>query len=357
MYRTAYRTVEVPRLVCLLSRGRPGRMRPDDPAPAIIPFLVPHVAAAAGPARRPVSPGRTGLSRVRAQRRPQPHGVRVHLRPPGRGPRPFHPGSRADHVHPRHAGLRRPAGIPARDRPSRAARSAHRPERRRPRGRSGPLWTTRREFWADRQRHEAALRENFFSFAATRQRHVGTSPDAENYDPDLWTDELAFLSRPGQEDIQTDLFYDYRTNVASYPAWQDWLRKRQPPLQVIWGRYDPSFQVQEAEAYRRDVPDAEVHVLDACDFALDEQPDVIADLTRTFRQRLEAHLMADKHAGYFDRHQDSEQRNPVKLRKLTVLADRPGTPAGPGLANRLPAAEHPVMHGQLRRRSAPDYRT
>jgi pimeloyl-ACP methyl ester carboxylesterase len=146
----------------------------------------------------------------------------------------------------------------------------------------GPLWQTRREFWADREAHEAALRENFFSFAATRQRHVGTSPNAENYDPDLWTDEFAFLSRPGQQDIQTDLFYDYRTNVASYPVWQDWLRHRQPRLLVLWGRYDPSFQVEEAEAYRRDVPAAEVHILDAGHFALDEQPDAIADLTRAF---------------------------------------------------------------------------
>jgi pimeloyl-ACP methyl ester carboxylesterase len=97
----------------------------------------------------------------------------------------------------------------------------------------------------------------------------------------------AFLGRPGQQDIQTDRFYDYRTNVASYPAWQDWLRKRQPPLQVVWGRYDPSFQVEEAEAYRRDVPAAEVHVLDAGYFALDEQPDLIADLTRRFLQRLD----------------------------------------------------------------------
>jgi pimeloyl-ACP methyl ester carboxylesterase len=149
----------------------------------------------------------------------------------------------------------------------------------------GPLWQTRREFWADREAHEAALRENFFSFAATRQRHVGTSPNAENYDPDLWTDEFAFLSRPGQQDIQTDLFYDYRTNVASYPAWQDWLRQHQPPLLVLWGRYDPSFQVEEAEAYRRDVPDAEVHILDASHFALDEQPDAIADLTQAFLGR------------------------------------------------------------------------
>jgi pimeloyl-ACP methyl ester carboxylesterase len=150
----------------------------------------------------------------------------------------------------------------------------------------GPLWGPRRAFWADRQAHEAELRENFFSFATTRQRHVGTSPNVENYDPDLWTDELAFLSRPGQHDIQSDLFYDYRTNVASYGAWQDWLRERRPPLLVLWGRYDPSFQVEEAGAYRRDRPDAEIHVLDAGHFALDEQPQLIADLTRGFLGRL-----------------------------------------------------------------------
>jgi hypothetical protein len=176
--------------------------------------------------------------------------------------------------------------------------------------------------WADRQTHEAALRENFFSLAATRQRHVGTSPNAENYDPDLWTDELAFLSRPGQQDIQTDLFYDYRTNVASYPAWQDWLRKRQPPLQVVWGRYDPSFQVEEAEAYHRDVPDAEVHVLDAGHFALDEQPDLIADLTRRFLQRRQAHTDGWQARGYPERHQDSEHRDPVKIEEHDRVSRR-----------------------------------
>jgi pimeloyl-ACP methyl ester carboxylesterase len=146
----------------------------------------------------------------------------------------------------------------------------------------GPLWQTRRDFWADRASNETALRTNFLSFDATRQRHLGTSPNPSRYDPDLWTDEFAFLSRPGQGDIQTDLFYDYRTNVASYPAWQEWLREHQPPLLVVWGRFDPSFQVEEAEAYRRDVPDAEVHILEAGHFALDEQPDTIADLTREF---------------------------------------------------------------------------
>jgi pimeloyl-ACP methyl ester carboxylesterase len=146
----------------------------------------------------------------------------------------------------------------------------------------GPLWQTRRDFWADRAGNEAALRENFLSFAATRQRHLGASPNVSLYDPDLWTDEYSFLSRPGQADIQMDLFYDYRTNVASYPIWQEWLRRHQPPLLVLWGKYDQSFQVEEAEAYRHDVPSAQIHILDAGHFAIDEQPDAIAKLTREF---------------------------------------------------------------------------
>ena len=92
----------------------------------------------------------------------------------------------------------------------------------------GPLWQKRREFWADRAANEAGLRANFSSFAATKQRHVGSNPNPETLDPDRWTDEFAFLSRPGEDDIQIDLFYDYRTNVANYPAWGAWLRLHQP---------------------------------------------------------------------------------------------------------------------------------
>src|ERR1700678_1555721 len=174
----------------------------------------------------------------------------------------------------------------------------------------GPLWDTRRAFWADRAAHEAALRENFFSPAATRQRHVGSSKVPQQYDPDLWADELAFLGRPSVHDIQTDLFYDYRTNVASYPAWQQWLREHQPPLLVLWGRYDPSFLVAEAEAYRRDVPGTEAPLLRAGHFALDERPDQIADLTRQFLRLLEAHVPGQGHpAQQRQRHRDHPERD------------------------------------------------
>ncbi|WP_025596434.1 alpha/beta fold hydrolase [Burkholderia sp. WSM2230] len=150
----------------------------------------------------------------------------------------------------------------------------------------GPLWETRKAFWKDRARHEASLWANLASPDALKLRHVGTSPNQHRYDPDNWRDEEQFLARPGQAAIQTDLFYDYRTNLQSYPRWQAWLREHRPPMLVTWGKYDPSFAVPGAHAYQRDVPDAEVHVLEAGHFALEEASDEIAALTLGFARRL-----------------------------------------------------------------------
>jgi pimeloyl-ACP methyl ester carboxylesterase len=146
----------------------------------------------------------------------------------------------------------------------------------------GDDWKTRRAFWADRGAHESALRTNLLSLATTRTRHVGNDPAVERYNPDLWSDEFAFLSQPGQAEIQSDLFYDYRTNVASYPKWQAWMREKQPRLLVIWGKHDLSFELTEPEAYRQDVPNAAIHVLDAGHFALDTAADEIAVLVQDF---------------------------------------------------------------------------
>jgi pimeloyl-ACP methyl ester carboxylesterase len=146
----------------------------------------------------------------------------------------------------------------------------------------GELWKPRRAFWADRVAHESTMRANLLSLAATRTRHVGHDPKVERYDPDLWTDEFAFLSQPAQADIQADLFYDYRSNVEAYPRWQAWMREKQPRLLVLWGKHDPSFDISEPEAYRRDVPDAQIHLLDAGHFALDTAADEIAALVRGF---------------------------------------------------------------------------
>jgi pimeloyl-ACP methyl ester carboxylesterase len=146
----------------------------------------------------------------------------------------------------------------------------------------GANWKTRRAFWAARVANEDALRTNLLSLAAARTRHVGSDPNVERYDPDLWTDEFAFLSQPCQGDIQSDLFYDYRTNVEAYPRWQGWMREKQPRLLVIWGKYEFSFDPSEPEAYRRDVPSAEVHIVDGGHFALDTAADEIAELVRSF---------------------------------------------------------------------------
>lgn len=146
----------------------------------------------------------------------------------------------------------------------------------------GPAWEVRKAFWRDRAAHEDQVIPGFLSLATTRGRHIGGSPNADRYDPHAWLDEFAHLSQPGQRQIQSDLFHDYQSNVAAYPAWQAWLREHKPPMLVVWGKWDPSFPVGGAAAYKRDVPDAEVHMLDAGHFALDEKVDEVATLIRAF---------------------------------------------------------------------------
>ncbi|HKI26615.1 MAG TPA: alpha/beta hydrolase [Candidatus Sulfotelmatobacter sp.] len=146
----------------------------------------------------------------------------------------------------------------------------------------GANWKTRRAFWADRAANESALRTNLLSLEAARARHAGNDPNAERHDPDLWTDEFYFLNQSRQAEIQSDLFYDYRSNVESYPKWQAWMREKQPRLLVIWGKYESSFDPSEPEAYKRDVPSAQVHIVDGGHFALDTAADDIAALVRGF---------------------------------------------------------------------------
>jgi len=145
----------------------------------------------------------------------------------------------------------------------------------------GAKWAGIAEYWADPKAHREVF-DAFVSLAATEQRHTLGTSHRDRYNPDTWTDEYAHLSRPGQHEIQANLLYDYRTNVAAYPAWQAWLRERKPPTLVVWGRNDPSFIAAGAEAYRRDLPDAEIHLLDAGHFALDEKNDEIASLILEF---------------------------------------------------------------------------
>lgn len=145
----------------------------------------------------------------------------------------------------------------------------------------GAKWSKIAEYWASPKSHPEVV-DNFLSLEATKQRHIAGTTHPGRYNPDTWTDEYAHLSKPGQREIQAALLYDYRTNVESYPKWQAWLHQRKPATLVAWGANDPSFTPPGAEAFRRDVPDSEIHLLDAGHFALDEQTDQIARLILDF---------------------------------------------------------------------------
>lgn len=148
----------------------------------------------------------------------------------------------------------------------------------------GAKWAKIAEYWADPKAHPEVI-DAFLSFEATKQRHIAGTRHPERYNPDTWTDEFAHLSKPGQREIQAALLYDYRTNVAAYPRWQAWLRAHKPPTLVVWGAHDPSFIAPGAEAFKRDLPDAGIHLLDAGHFALDEQTGEIARLILGFMAR------------------------------------------------------------------------
>jgi pimeloyl-ACP methyl ester carboxylesterase len=148
----------------------------------------------------------------------------------------------------------------------------------------GAKWAKIAEFWADQKAHPEVLNA-FLSFEATKDRHLAGTSHPERYNPDTWNSEFADLSRPGQREIQGDLLYDYRINVASYPKWQAWLREHQPPTLVAWGEHDPSFIAPGAEAFRQDLPNAEIHLLDAGHFPLDEQTDETANLIFQFMSK------------------------------------------------------------------------
>ena len=148
----------------------------------------------------------------------------------------------------------------------------------------GSKWGKIAEYWANPKAHPEIVNA-FLSLDATEQRHTAGTSHPERYNPDTWTDEYAHLSKPAQREIQAELLYDYRTNVASYPTWQAWLRDHKPRTLVAWGANDPSFTTLGAQAFQRDLPDAEIHLLDAGHFALDEKTDRIAGLILDFMAR------------------------------------------------------------------------
>jgi pimeloyl-ACP methyl ester carboxylesterase len=109
--------------------------------------------------------------------------------------------------------------------------------------------------------------------------------DPTRVDPSTWLHDLALLERPGNVEIQLDLFYDYRTNVELYPRFHQFFRDYQPPTLIVWGRNDKIFPAEGAKAYLRDLPKAELHLLDTGHFALEDQDVEITRLMLDFLGR------------------------------------------------------------------------
>jgi len=145
----------------------------------------------------------------------------------------------------------------------------------------GPMWALFRRYWEDPSPENREACRATLAPEVTRDQYLIGSI-AEETAPDGYELDIAYLARAGNDEIQLDLIYDYRTNVASYPDWQEYLRRHLPPLLVVWGRNDPFFLPPGAEAFKRDQPDAEVHFVDAGHFTLETRAEEIAKRIITF---------------------------------------------------------------------------
>jgi pimeloyl-ACP methyl ester carboxylesterase len=145
-------------------------------------------------------------------------------------------------------------------------------------------WTPIKAYWRDPSPANRDKMRTFLTLDGTREQYIAGLSDAQAalVSPDTWMLDWSLLNRSGNIDLQLDLFGDYRTNVALYPQFQAFFREHRPPTLITWGRHDPFFTVAGAEAYRRDLPDAELHLLDAGHFALETNGSEIAAHIRRF---------------------------------------------------------------------------
>jgi pimeloyl-ACP methyl ester carboxylesterase len=149
-------------------------------------------------------------------------------------------------------------------------------------------WKTWQSYWkSPTPENREACRESL-SPAAIREVQYLHGSDPQRVSPDGYTLDIAYMARPGADEIQLDLILDYRSNVALYPTFQQYFRTHRPPLLAIWGKNDPHFLPPGAEAYRRDIPDAEVRFLDTGHFALETHSAEIAAAMRDFLGRVVA---------------------------------------------------------------------
>ena len=133
----------------------------------------------------------------------------------------------------------------------------------------GDAWAPIRKYWSEpSQENRDVIRQNILNFEGTRWQYTYGVADPESVAPESYALDAALLERPGNKEIQLDLFLDYASNVKLYPKFQDYLRRSKPPLLAIWGKNDPFFIPAGAEAFRKDLPNALVRSLDTGHFAI-----------------------------------------------------------------------------------------
>lgn len=138
------------------------------------------------------------------------------------------------------------------------------------------FWDPIKDYWRTGEAGERDALRQLLTVEATEWQYTHGQPRPELISPETWNADQFLLDRPGNKEIQLDLFYDYRTNVAEYPKWQKLFRKRQPPALIVWGKNDQIFPEAGAYPYQRDLKEVELHLLDAGHFALESHGAFIA---------------------------------------------------------------------------------
>jgi pimeloyl-ACP methyl ester carboxylesterase len=147
----------------------------------------------------------------------------------------------------------------------------------------GDAWGPIRKYWASPTAdNREVIRQNILTLEGTRWQYTHGVSDPERVPPESYTLDAALLERPGNKDIQLDLFLDYASNVKLYPTFQEYFRKSKLPLLAIWGKNDPFFIPAGADAFRKDLPNATVQFLDTGHFALETHVVEIAAAMKDF---------------------------------------------------------------------------
>jgi pimeloyl-ACP methyl ester carboxylesterase len=146
-------------------------------------------------------------------------------------------------------------------------------------------WNPIRAYWKDPSSANRNALRNLLAPEATRWQYTHGVPDATRVSPDGLSLDGFYLARAGADEVQLDLFADYKSNIALYPAFQDYFRRHKPPFLAVWGQNDPFFLPAGANAFKRDIPQAEIRFFDTGHFALETHAEPIASAMREFLSR------------------------------------------------------------------------